>query len=452
MNHQQPPTNDASDLPIRLGSLTRGFLLLATLPPLAVLGVALTRAGCAVSLAQTVAFYIVPVALISALLWLAYSTPTARLSASLLLITVGVMLLGSELLMHAFFAIQATNRIPVSGPTVAEALQSLRSQGADAFPTVPGNVLVDEDATLFVADAILHPITPAPGGAKVVLCNETGTLVTYDADRFGFNNPDTVWDREQTDVALIGDSYIHGVCVPGPEQPGALIARQHSTLNVGAAGFGPLLQLAVLREFIAPMRPKTVVWVYYEGNDRYDLNREVERSWLTAYLNDPAHTQSIMQRDHAYEYRVWINDLIEVTSETTAPPAALIPSLSELVSLSSWRHITGFGIIFPSRQSAIEPLPDVLEAGHMTASTWGANLVFVYVPAFERYRVVIGEGVPGRSEVLSAAKAAGYKTIDLSGIFEETRRAKEMWNTSRAHLSAEGYRLMTNKILEAIER
>ena len=49
--------------------------------------------------------------------------------------------------------------------------------------------------------------------ATTVYCN-SGTWTTYKSDRFGFNNKDSVYDSESPAVVLIGDSFVHGICVP----------------------------------------------------------------------------------------------------------------------------------------------------------------------------------------------------------------------------------------------
>ena len=37
---------------------------------------------------------------------------------------------------------------------------------------------------------------------------------TYDSDRYGFNNPDQVWDlsKENKNLVILGDSFAHGSC------------------------------------------------------------------------------------------------------------------------------------------------------------------------------------------------------------------------------------------------
>ena len=48
--------------------------------------------------------------------------------------------------------------------------------------------------------------------SNILLFNESGELVKYYSDRFGFNNPDYAWESERPMIVLLGDSFIHGVC------------------------------------------------------------------------------------------------------------------------------------------------------------------------------------------------------------------------------------------------
>ena len=38
--------------------------------------------------------------------------------------------------------------------------------------------------------------------SKTIYCNENGYWVIYRSDRFGFNNPDDVWDKKKLNMLL----------------------------------------------------------------------------------------------------------------------------------------------------------------------------------------------------------------------------------------------------------
>ena len=48
---------------------------------------------------------------------------------------------------------------------------------------------------------------------KTIYCNEHGYFTNFMSDRYGFNNNDEVWDSDQIEYLLIGDSFLLGSCV-----------------------------------------------------------------------------------------------------------------------------------------------------------------------------------------------------------------------------------------------
>jgi PAS domain S-box-containing protein len=47
---------------------------------------------------------------------------------------------------------------------------------------------------------------------------------------------------------------------------------QMTVANLGTSGYGPQQELAVLKRYALPLHPKTIVWVFYEGNDLRDVH------------------------------------------------------------------------------------------------------------------------------------------------------------------------------------
>ena len=52
------------------------------------------------------------------------------------------------------------------------------------------------------------------------------------------------------------------------------------------SGTGPLHQLAILKEYVAPLKPKVVLWNFFEGNDLQELVIENNNKILKKYLNN----------------------------------------------------------------------------------------------------------------------------------------------------------------------
>ena len=64
-------------------------------------------------------------------------------------------------------------------------------------------------------DLDLFPLS-GPSNSKIIYCNENGYYSIIDSDRYGFNNPDEEWEKEEIEYLIVGDSYAHGSCVNRP--------------------------------------------------------------------------------------------------------------------------------------------------------------------------------------------------------------------------------------------
>lgn len=118
-------------------------------------------------------------------------------------------------------------------------------------------------------------------------CAESGHWVSYDSDRFGFNNIDNVWDEEEVDFILIGDSYTHGTCMEKEFNFAGRIQEytKKKVINLGYSGTGPLIQLAQLKEYGFKVKPQKIIWIYGEGNDLENLREELNIPIMKKYLN-----------------------------------------------------------------------------------------------------------------------------------------------------------------------
>ena len=135
--------------------------------------------------------------------------------------------------------------------------------------------------------------------SKILMCNESGYWAKYYSDRYGFNNPDNVWEKKNIDIVFIGDSFTKGECVnQGSEITSQLRKLQKfNIINLGWQGTGPLRQFASYREFIKNKQTKYIFWVYFEENDLEDLLKERNNKILMEYFNNASFNQNLMSAD-----------------------------------------------------------------------------------------------------------------------------------------------------------
>lgn len=289
------------------------------------------------------------------------------------------------------------------------------------------------------------------------LCAADGQEVRYVSDEHGFANPPGAWNGP-LELALIGDSFVQGFCVYTENQIGTGIRRAiPRTLNLGVVGAGPLIELAILREYAAPLRPGRVLWFFYEGNDVEDLTIETN-SPLAAYF-DRNFSQRLLARQDSIDLV-----LRRFADSTLAAEVRLNPLLSELAGVFVLRRVrAAMGFVAanaPGMSSRREypALERVLLMAKREVADWGGEIIFVYLPDYHRFdsRVMSFAGwVHNNNEVhrraVGAARAAGMPVIDVSAAFTADPNPRRFWTSPTSHYGPEGYEMVVRTVLQALD-
>ena len=128
------------------------------------------------------------------------------------------------------------------------------------FEIAPGEVVV--------------PLGGVPNVPTAVWVTQSDEPDIYLSDRFGFRNPDKVWDTPHVRLAAVGDSFTFGAQSTIENSiVGRLRSLEPSTVNLGNGGNGPLTELATIREYLTPAKPEIVIWFYYRNDLEQDLDR-----------------------------------------------------------------------------------------------------------------------------------------------------------------------------------
>ncbi len=144
------------------------------------------------------------------------------------------------------------------------------------------------------------------------LCNEQDYLSNYVSDRHGFNNPDNVFKKGKIDIALIGDSYIHGACTNKNTIRNVLDDLSQNKLSIASfaqGGTGPLLQLAYLKEYAQFYKPKKIYW-FWVGNDLRNIQDELQ-SPVRNYMQDE-YTQNLIVPENKFIVDNHVKDYFEL--------------------------------------------------------------------------------------------------------------------------------------------
>lgn len=437
-----------------LEGVVRWAYIGGSLALLGVAAVALANGHDTGSVPQLLVFCLAPslagVALLAALLL----DKATRLNLLLALLSSAATLYAAEIALSYYLDRSETARRAAEaagsgwdGRTRIQVAMHLRRSGVNAYPRLSGWDL--RRIQLELDGRVVQPLAPSVAGAVVVLCRETGRYLTYTADEHGFNNPAGAWKNANT--VLLGDSYVHGYCVPESETMAHLLrARWPRLLNLGVAGTGPLMQLGILKEYGAARRPRRVIWVYYEGNDLSDLGAEATSTILRRYL-EPGFSQRLLQDQQALD-PLLANRVGEIINEIGegargfSGGTSIGTRLRTAATLRVLRGLVGVGARFPRSESPLGSLPAIYAEAERTVESWGGRLYLVYLPALSRYQSWLGEPVPGRHELLETAARLGVQVIDLEPAFRATGDPSKLW-VPGGHLNARGYSLASERIL-----
>jgi hypothetical protein len=307
-----------------------------------------------------------------------------------------------------------------------------------------------------------------------VFCNEGGYWAVYDADEHGYNNPKGIWGSAPLDLVILGDSYSQGACVPPAKITAAHVRRRYpKTLTLGMCANGPLMEYANFKEHVVDLRPKIVLWVYYD-NDLSDMAVEQNSELLLRYVDDDTFRQGLRSRQAAVDAALDVY-LDNVGKKASAWPSALATVgltrqstplfLQDVVMREQHSSVTSFlrldwftnsitARFFDRTFFADKPnwelFRKVLTKARTAVESWGGRAYFVYLPDVFYLRPGMLE--PNRQGVLESAKLAGMRLIDVHERFLELPKPDGYRPHYEAHFTEEGFELVARFILEALEK
>jgi hypothetical protein len=415
-------------------------------------------------------FYLVPL-LVAALLLASLLLPAAtRVNLVLLLFSSVLAVFGVELFLTLRLSPEPGRRAATAagrefdGRSRFRVIQDLRGQGVTAYPDVHGRSIAHlrdggRELVVHVDGEKLLPLSPALANSSVVLCNETGSWISYRSDEHGFRNPAGIWSSPHIEIAAIGDSFTLGVCRDAEDSfVGGIRSRWPATINLGLAGAGPLLELAILREYLPELRPRIVLWFFYEGNDIQDLHEEQGNELLLRYLEDDflQHSRARQAQIDGQLREFLAARLQDAAAAESAPARDPRPRSRRMVAfakLSELRAALGFSAGFLPPASAQTALRQVMEEAKSTVGSWGGELYVVYLPTYNRYgRSGQGDEFQGRRQVLATMQALGIPVIDLDATFRAQPDPTRLWDYPGAHYTVEGNQLIAQTVVATLDR
>ncbi len=347
-----------------------------------------------------------------------------------------------------------------------EIITDLRKQHVDAVPAVMLGPVLDARRPSSKESASDNELMPLGGLANTltVLCNESGRYVSYESDEHGFRNPRGIWSSGRADLAAVGESFAQGYCVPDGKSFVDLLRDGYPvTLNLGMSGQSSLLQLAAIKEYLAPHAPKTVLWFFSEGIDLPDLYDEVKHPLLMRYL-EPTFTQHLITRQPEIEQQ--LRRFLE-SAEARKREERIASAGSHLFEKS-----LGFAKLWNLREtvdalygtnpadehglsmvasSEHNPFSDALQQAQTITHNWGGTLYFVYLPSWKRYNNGEETCELERTKVLTLVKALGIPSIDVHESFNAHNDPLSLFPFRKfGHYNEQGNQVVADTVRKAL--
>lgn len=230
---------------------------------------------------------------------------------------------------------------------------------------------VSKDIDIFPLSGISNAVT--------INCNENGYYSIYESDRYGFNNPDQEWNQKNIEYLLVGDSFTHGACVNRPYDIASVLRKlsKKSVLNLGYSSNSSLIEYATLREYLNK-NVKKVLWLYFEGNDLWELEKEIKNKILKKYLDDSLFSQNLIAKQNIIDHN--LNIYLESFLQNENSEFELNFNFLEFIKLYKLRNL------LQTQPESHQNFKKILSSAKKLISNNGSELFFVYLPDYYRYK------------------------------------------------------------------
>ena len=338
--------------------------------------------------------------------------------------------------------------------TTYEFFNDTKKNNKDVVVTIKPSHYINNSSNLFPLTGISN--------RETVYCNENGYWVKFKSDKFGLRNRSSDWDTENF-LFLIGDSFGMGACVNDTDTIKFNLENSFgkgTVIDLSYNGRGPLQQYAILREYLEYIKPKHVVWLYYEENDLLNLSNEIKDEFLIQYINDKNFSQNIFLRQKEVDEL----NLKTLEKELSFRKNLHYEKIYKFLKLVNLRTIT-VEILFKNDKKIEEinysdylvNFEEIILEAKIISKKNNSEFTFVYLPSSYEY---LPNNIKERafnllkdySEIINILKENNIDYYDFKKELNENHDDPLSLYAFRSHkhFNPEGYRLLSKKIIDFI--
>ncbi len=307
-----------------------------------------------------------------------------------------------------------------------------------------------------------------PFNSNVLGSNEDGIREIVFNDKFGFKNKNDVY-QNKIDLMIIGDSFAEGIPFGNNFHVAHLINNRSNlnALNYGVSATGPLMSLAVIREYGEYFNPRNIFYLYYEGNDLTDMMNEKE-SFLINYLEDDNYNQNLVGNSQQLknffeEYEKIFYEIIDINKMNSLSvnntrvkknSKRLKEKMKDFFELNNLKELLLVGSVYNRTEIDYDMFEKILLKMQTQTNSWGGNLHFVYLPSWIRYNNKMSlANLKHQKKIKKIVLDLDINYIDIVKEFKQNK----MDNVNSFHLGLyghykkKGYELVANEIMSQIK-
>ena len=333
---------------------------------------------------------------------------------------------------------------PVDKRSKVEVINQFKENNINVFPYISPYMVINKNNDFFPVNSISN--------STLIACKEGGEWVNIISDKYGFRNKNEKYNQK-IDSVFIGDSYTWGSCVKDNQTIQAVFDRfnNSNSLNFGNVGNGPFLALASLKEFGISFSPKSIFYLFFDGNDfPSDLNHEKKKPNLLSYL-EKDFNQNLINR--IKETDNYYKKIIEETPKEEEKLTILqhfknFFSIKNFFNLSRSRHFLNSINIYTNQD--FKTLTSIFKTIKETATTVNSKVYFVYLPSWstasktnKRFYFKV------KKKIINLSKEY-FETIDMTPIFLNSPDYNDFFYYKNSHYNEKGYKLVAKTIADKI--
>tara|TARA_Y100001958_G_C21055732_1_gene420301 strand:- start:219 stop:869 length:651 start_codon:yes stop_codon:yes gene_type:complete len=211
------------------------------------------------------------------------------------------------------------------------------------------------------------------------------------------------------------------------------------------------------------LKPKNIIYLYFEGNDLDELNFEKSNPILMKYLDDKFN-QNYLERYS--EIKLFLSNVEKETEkmifeksknfvqETKKSNLKIIQAhLKDILEINNLKNIFKYKILNKQHDNYdLELLYKIVERMDRDVKKWNGNYYFVYVPTWSRYFTKYTKydaKIDLKDEIIKNLNLKNINTLDLTNFFDNSDSIKQYYPLGYlGHYNSKGY----NKIADIIKK